>query len=492
MAAIPVINAQLDALKASVDQIGYANTMIAGKLGALQSPADWATYLALVRAGLIGLYTKPGDQIDVDHSSTLTTHVEGTGVTAAAVDRDVFLAAAGMEKHDYEFLFDGHNWHYEGNAVTLNDYGISVTGTAASGDAVTVHRTATTYAWNTLGINEDVPVNRETPNCVSLQMEKVLYTLNFDPPMFLFGVSAAACTHYGWDPAVGMPAGDYAIGMDHASYGGESGEDTTIYFHLSQPVPVGGGIRHSTMGAYSSTSSDYQSPAKVLGGKITTYGADTVTAIETNVPVTDTAITGAVSLGTATARDPQYRSGDYINFTDRQCYGANRLDWSYLFQVLNSDDAELNWKPATIWSRNMSTRPEGFLHSIDPSLRAVLTKVRKRLALPISDGYGYVDLEAYCFPATMMDVFGGANNSIYEGPVDASGNVKRSTPYTYWKERNTNGQRIKYQGSTARYWWLASCYPSYGYNVRIVNTSGSLSHNDAYSALGVVPSLFIG
>ena len=472
--ATPIINAQLDKLV-------YANTMIAGKLGALESPSTWATYQALVRAGVIGLHTQVGDQIDVEHSSMLTPAVSGEGVTAATVAKDTFLAAAGTEKHDYEFTFDGTNWHYEGATVTLADYGISVTGTAANGDVVTIHRTATTYGWNTLGINEDIPIDPNTPNCVTIQMDKVLSTLNFDPPMFLYAVSAAAWPN-------GLPAGTYTITLSHGAYNGGTTQDGTYAFTTTQVVPVGGGIRHSAIGAYQSSGT--YTKAQITAGTFTTYGTDKLTAIESGLATTESD-TGT-SLGTTTACDPQYKSGDYVNFSQRQANGCNRLTCSYLFQLLNSDEASFTWVPKTIWSRPVSGTPEGFLHSIDPELRAVLTKVRKRIALPISDGYGYEDVEAFCFPATMMDVFGGQNNSIYEGPVDGSGNVKRTTAYTYWAQRNTNADRIKYQGTTARNWWLASCIPSSGSGARYVFTSGALSGSYANVAYGVVPSLYIG
>ncbi len=337
------------------------------------------------------------------------------------------------------------------------------------------------------GIDEECPVGPGLTHALSLIMHPVLSQLVFDPPMFLFAVTAEACAAFEWDPAVGMPAGTYNITLNHGAYSGDTQQDGTFAFTTTQVVPVGGGIRHSAMGVYQSGS---YTKAQITDGKFTTYGTDKITAIEENLATTESD-TGT-NLGTATACDPQYKSGDYINFTQRQAYGCNRLTHSYLFQLLNSDDATFAWVPKTIWSRKVSGTPEGFLHSIDPELRAVLTKVRKRIALSISDGYDYEDVEAYCFPATMMDVFGGQNNSIYEGPVDKAGNVKRTDAYIYWKDHNTNADRIKYQNTTARGWWLASCDPSYGHRVRNVYSSGALNGNGAYSAIGVVPSLYIG
>ena len=144
-------------------------------------------------------------------------------------------------------------------------------------------------------------------------------------------------------------------------------------------------------------------------------------------------------------------------------------------QWLNSDTKPMTWTPATIWSRPMATLPEGFLHAIDPELRAVLGKVKTRYARSIADGYGSEDVEDFVKLPTMLDVFGDKNNNISEGPVDASGALTRTGRYTYWKTRTTNADRIKYQGTTARYWWLASTYPSTGSVERLVYTCTTTS-----------------
>lgn len=79
------------------------------------------------------------------------------------------------------------------------------------------------------------------------------------------------------------------------------------------------------------------------------------------------------NLGTTTSRDPQYKAGDYINFSQHQAYGSGRWSTSWLRQVLNSSDAEVQFVPATPWSRPGS-KAEGFLHSLDPELVKALGK----------------------------------------------------------------------------------------------------------------------
>ena len=458
---------------------------IAEGLGAYQIPETWAAIQRRVRGGVIGRILQPGDQVEVDHASILTADVEGEGVTSASVVKDTFLEMAGTGKTDYVFTYNGANWLYDGVAVTLSNYGITPTGTAQDGDVITIHRTATTYDFDVEGLDEMQTVNESLEHNLSILMHGVYSQINFDPAQYLFAVTTESLADLGISGNV-LPAGTYNITLDHGDYANNTLEDGTYEFTTTQDIPKGGGIRHTTIGTSQTT---YQK-SNVTGGTFTTYGADTFTEIESGLVTTEGS--SGTSLGTATARDPQYKVGDYINFTDRQRYGSNRWATSWLRQLLNCEDATFVWAPQTIFSRNLniSPAPEGYLHTIDPELRAVLAKTRTRYAKCISDGYGYEDVEDFVTLETMLDVYGSNNNSIAEGPVTADGTVTRTTYSSLWKDA-AQADKIKYQSGTARNWWLGSVYPSFGYNQRIVNTSGALYNHFAYHSYGVVPRLTI-
>ena len=55
----------------------------------------------------------------------------------------------------------------------------------------------------------------------------------------------------------------------------------------------------------------------------------------------------------------------------------------------------------------------------------------------------------------------------------------------------TNADRIKYLGSSARWWWLRGAGPWNARYVRYVITDGSLSYNVADNHYGAVPGLCI-
>jgi hypothetical protein len=80
----------------------------------------------------------------------------------------------------------------------------------------------------------------------------------------------------------------------------------------------------------------------------------------------------------------------------------------------------------------------------------------------------------------MTEVYGSNNNNVAEG-----------SQFEYWKD-TTNAAKIKYQGSTARRWWLRGPYPGLASLVRCVNASGALRDDYASYAFGFVPGLCIG
>lgn len=71
--------------------------------------------------------------------------VSGSGITDASVNNVKFQEAVSDTADTYVFSFDGNDWELGGNVVDLDDYGISVIGTAVSGDEITVVWTASSW-----------------------------------------------------------------------------------------------------------------------------------------------------------------------------------------------------------------------------------------------------------------------------------------------------------------------------------------------------------
>ena len=122
----------------------------------------------------------------------------------------------------------------------------------------------------------------------------------------------------------------------------------------------------------------------------------------------------------------------------------------------------------------------GYLYGLDPELKAVICPVKVKTALPDQErieGAIYEETEDKVWLASMTEVYGSNNNNVAEG-----------SQFEYWKD-TTNAAKIKYQGSTARFWWLRGPYP--GTRTRPPRgTSGALTTLRVGG--GFVPGLCIG
>ena len=114
----------------------------------------------------------PVGYVQADYlNPSATATVEGTGITSASVNATTFkskISAPGK----YTFTRVSSSWKFEGNTVTLSNYGITTTGTPANDDEITVDfdlgnliiQNITQYPINQNGYN----INTFTENIASL------------------------------------------------------------------------------------------------------------------------------------------------------------------------------------------------------------------------------------------------------------------------------------------------------------------------------------
>ena len=86
-----------------------------------------------------------------------TATEDGASITAVTVTAATFGTAVSGASGTYVFTYDGtaSAWKLSGQAITLNDYGLSITGTASNGDTITVTYTAASGGWEALGKDDD-------------------------------------------------------------------------------------------------------------------------------------------------------------------------------------------------------------------------------------------------------------------------------------------------------------------------------------------------
>ena len=124
----------------------------------------------------------------IDASAVAT--VSGTGITAATVTASTFSTAVSGASGVYEFNYDAtaETWKLSGTTITLNNYGLTVTGTPAAGDKITVTFTAASGGWEALGKDDDDLSKELNPDTET--KKNVLGETSF--------------THKGYEPSVDM------------------------------------------------------------------------------------------------------------------------------------------------------------------------------------------------------------------------------------------------------------------------------------------------
>jgi len=252
------------------------------------------------------------------------------------------------------------------------------------------------------------------------------------------------------------------------TYGGGK----TYQFTLTKAVPAGGQIMFPWT---------YQKQASTV--LVSTYESATSSVAIESVGVTEGS--EGTNLGTADGNT------ENMNHSHKIRYGSNRWLHSSIRQWLNSNKAaNAWWKPQNVFDRppsNITTA--GFLSDIDNDFVSALGKVKKRTARnTVADGGGYEDTEELIFLPSRSEMYGGLENSVNEGE-----------PYPYYANNSdlsaagtgADTNRIKYQSSTAKYWWLRSPGSGNGYYVRYVYPTGYINSHNAYVGFGVAPACCI-
>ena len=176
--------------------------------------------------------------------------------------------------------------------------------------------------------------------------------------------------------------------------------------------------------------------------------------------------------------------------SSRQQFGNNRYLHSAIRQWLNSAETTFTWQPQHQYDVAPTGAPydgPGFLKLLDPDLVAVLGAVDKQVARnTVTDGGGQDLFSDKVFLLSMVEVYGGGE-----------GTTSGEAPYPYYESlapsptTNALDGRIKYLGSSARYWWFRSPHPAYPDYLRGVYPNGSVSNLFASNPFGVAPACCI-
>ena len=454
---------------AQFDTMNVLLAAIAGQSGGI-GLKSFKDIQMLNRLGLANKVMVPGDQIAVEKETAINATVSGS-ITAAAVTATTFIEKIG-EVHAgvYEFSFNGGAWHYEGKAVELSAYGISVTGTPADGDLIEVHETASTLVFDIVDFDKHHPADPNLSHSISLLCHEAVTGFAYNPTQALLCVRSGS-----------LPAGTYYFEVANDYDTTYASGYSYVEFTLAQAIPEGGQLMLS-----------WGYRAQLSAAKVSTYQKFSSTAIESNIAITNThAGTKLGTIGNGTIATTEVGGVTVaVNNAARARFGSNDIASSCMMQWLSSDAASGWHQQISEFDRPQTTPTAGFLYGIDPEFKAILGRVKLRTAKnTVTDGGGYVDGEYLGWLASMTELGYGANNSVYETSPDAGGTVT-TTPFALYVDA-TNADRIKYGNGAARYWWLRSPIPSIASYERIVVTGGGLGSSGAVSGDWAVPGLDI-
>ena len=442
--------------------------------------------LSIVRMGLAPAVFSIGDVIEAGRETAVQASLGAhTGITAVSVNEDIFVTAMDEAgEKEYEIIFDGSAWKYEGAPIILADYGLSVTGTPAEGDTIIVVETASVIRMVVMDFIENgqtsignIKLHDKTKQYgMILQSEKTLYGLQVDAPEAFFYT------------AEGIAAGTYNITLGD-NYDTSNGGGTTYQFTLTQAVPAGGQI-----------TLDWPSNKTPLQGSgVKTWASNAATTpIET---VTPSAGSGGTSLGTLLIA-VQASSG--LNSIHRMRYGSNRWSTSAMRQHLNSGAAAGSvWTPQTNWDRPPSwvSSTKGFKHGLDPEFIKICGDVELLTALSTvagdcttaegSTGTGFETTVDKFFLPSRPEVFAGGDNASDKGNAWQYYSANSDVPGGASNSGNDSNRIKTNAAGTAQYWWLRSPNVGNGYDVRGIYPSGSVINIDAYGSSGVAPACVV-
>ena len=322
------------------------------------------------------------------------------------------------------------------------------------GDQLVCEKDGVKIRWDIVGIDQDTPADSNFTHSMTLMAHDVYITAAFDAKEALFAFDD------------GLEAGTYHFTIDQQPWvAGDVGK--VVQFTLTNAIPAGGQLVINN--AYNAT---------VVGATMSAFSGGTSTT------ATETVTMSEGSDGTDLGSVANTLTGTTTNSIQRALLGSNNWSQSAARQYLNSDKAAgAYWTPKTKWDRppGYVASTAGFLKGLDGDFVSVLGKVIKTTSQnTVTDGGGGIQSEELVFLPSRSEIYGSAEiTGVNEGAI-----------YDYYKNA-TDADRIKYQGTAARTWWLRTPGASGAGYVRYVSPSGALSYNYAIGAFGLAPACCI-
>ncbi len=486
----------------------------------------------IIRGGAAEQYFEVGEQISCYKATAgaATTNVSGGSVT---VDYLKFVgkmrsAAPGP----YEFIYDGAAWRYRDHIVTLADYGLALTGTAAADNAIVVTLTATELNWDIVDFDQKVWKAWMYGTSVYYTVlanpgaNELVFTLNGQTFAYA-GFVSTAYNNTTKQIGITLVAGTVLVcdrAKEHDTVDGVNRHSVELLLHdgyaniqfdATEAIYANRNETELAAGNYFLTieGKSYQfalATALPAGGQIVATWADDPTRITKFTTYSGPTSTTALESDIVPTEGTAGTELTGLNHYHRTRWGNNCIKTSGIRQWLNSDKAgSAWWNPQHAFDRpSAHASTEGFLRGIDPEFLDMVGATNclvnlNRMTVP-GNNTNYVDPDDNGVTATadriginvIRDRFSLASfTEYYCGKLTCTikgsdKSVSINAPLKYYSRMAVSpttaaiSGRIKYRNGSACYWWGRSAYPYHAHSVCIVDTSGVRGGNYATNTGG--------
>ena len=474
------VQSQIDHLQKEIDELGGKSVI-----------SNYDALGDLILSGNSEDVISPGDQIDINWIKTvLGTTTNGLTVTCS--DMDAFITEVGeAEEKTYLFVYDGSHWTFNGENITLADYGLAVSGgSPATGEVMTIVTTVDTVPFTFTSYDTVEPVDNTVSHNWLLEQTYAPDTRAYDT------YESALCLAINKS----LAAGKYYIPM----YSWRSGKTFNLCFTLAASVGSSTSKVQFKSNGYASgaiNDKDGTSVASVyypsgltpvLYGTTTTAGSAVTPSFLSDAEIT------ADGTYTKLEAGADITLGDF----DECAFGNNGWGLSNIRKYLNDDSQTGSWTPThdndipSAYNLN-----KGWLYGIDPRVLAIMKTAKVKWTCGRGKDGIVCDGETLAYNSTFTSEDKVFLLSMMEMGF-ATINTSEGAITDYYKEicggsatDSAVAGRAKYNkagGTLNSYRWSRSASVGVSINARNVTSTGANDNNNARSALYVAPAFIIG
>lgn len=466
---------QIDALQKEINDLG-GKTVI----------EDWDKLGDLIAAGTSTDIVSAGDITDINWIATVIGSTTN-GLTVSCSNIDTFANGIGeAEAKTYLFVYNGSAWTYNEQAVNLADYAITVSGTPATGEVMTIQTTVTTRSYTFTGYDDVEAVDANVPHNWLMEQTYAPDTKTFNTYDALFSVYQGKQ----------IPVGNYHL----RNYSYRSGFYVDMYLNVTTAIG-------SNDYAVQAQSNGYTSQDITNADNVTKTAVYAISGLTCRASGTRTNATGAVTIAYTPASGVTYTELEDLNVDendpvvytysgafDKCALGNATWIQCNMAQWLNDETgAKSSVTPTYLLSvPSAYNLGAGFLFGLDPRVKALIQPAKVKWTANYADGYTQnqtYTAEQKAFLLSMKEMSFNVNTA--EGEIsDLYGEYTNNT-----LTNDAVAARAKYNkagGTLNSYRWSRSANTSSAGSARSVSSTGANDGHSAGNALYFAPAFIIG